>query len=241
MFFLDFLVRAVDGRQLVGRHADEFFGHAARDQLVGMVLAHQHPIGVFDLVFSGFVGKAQDRVRIACHLAEMRRADAAEFAGRETEDLRNGFEEFLFARMQKTIGLGDFEQTVEDVFQHRRIAAEHARDLPGIGFVTRHVLPGEVEHAVHIGPFGRRHLKDALERGDLIIANDAVGLRHFRGEADDRDGKRNAGIACIRFLFLIEENMPRGRAQHRPHRTAAEQKARRGARYFSPDGHGRNP
>src|ERR1700754_3133947 len=43
-FFLDLVERAVDCGQLVGRHADEFFRHAAGDGAVGVVFADQHAV-----------------------------------------------------------------------------------------------------------------------------------------------------------------------------------------------------
>lgn len=141
--------------------------------------------------------------------------------------------------MQKAIGLGDFEQPIEDIFQHRGAAAEHARDLGGVIFITGHILPGEIEHAPHIGAFAIGHLEDAFEGGDLIIADNTIGFRHFCRERNDRDGKRDAGIAVVQHLFVAVEQQMSGRgADNRADRTAAEQEPCRGTRDFSPDGHG---
>ena len=56
----------------------------------------------------------------------------------------------------------------------------------GIGLVAGRVLAGEIEDAPHIGLFRRRHAEDADERFDLVVGDDAVGLRHLGAERDDR-------------------------------------------------------
>ncbi len=71
--------------------------------------------------------------------------------GREAEDLGHAFEEGQLARMQHAIGLGDFEQPVEHVFEDRRIVAEQPRDLLGIGFEAGRVLARQIEDAPDIG------------------------------------------------------------------------------------------
>ncbi len=58
---------------------DEFLRHAAGDQAVGMVLAHQEAVGALDLRIAGIVGDAEDGVGIGLVRPEMRGADAAEF------------------------------------------------------------------------------------------------------------------------------------------------------------------
>src|SRR5690349_2968496 len=63
-FLLDFVEGGVDNCQLVGGEADELLRHAARDQLVGMVLAHEQAIGGAHLVVAGIVRDAQDDIGI---------------------------------------------------------------------------------------------------------------------------------------------------------------------------------
>src|ERR1700712_5178012 len=85
--FFDPVVSRIDHRQLVGGEADELLGHAAGDQLVGVVFAHQHAVGRLDLVVGRVEGDAHDDIGIALVGPDMGGADAAVGVLREAEDI----------------------------------------------------------------------------------------------------------------------------------------------------------
>ncbi len=196
-----------------------------------MVFAHQAAIGLFQFVLARDIGHAQDHIRVGQFRREMSGADAAEFIGRETENFRHPFQERRFARMQHPVGLGDLEQPVENVFQHRRIADEQPRDLAGIDLEAGDILARHVEHAAHIGFLLRRHAEGALERFQFRLAHHAVGLGHLAGQRDHRDGEGDAGIG-----ILIDQEMTGHRPDQRPDGTA-DQKAGTRAADLSPNRH----
>ena len=85
------------------------------------------------------------------------------------------------------------------------------RDLAGIGLVARHILARQIEDAPHIGLFLRRHARRPQEGGEFRLGDHAVGLGHFSGQRDHRDGEDHAGIG-----FAVENEM----AGHRAHQRA---------------------
>src|ERR1051325_1254016 len=61
---LDLVVGRVDGGELVVGELDELLRHAARDQLVGMILAHQQSVSPPDFFLAGRVRDPQDDVGV---------------------------------------------------------------------------------------------------------------------------------------------------------------------------------
>src|SRR5690242_6124293 len=84
-FFEHLRVRRIDRNKLRGRQQDEFLGHAATDETIGMVLLDQATIGAADLVLVRVIADAQDDIGIR-GVRKMRRADAAELVRREAEN-----------------------------------------------------------------------------------------------------------------------------------------------------------
>ncbi len=167
-------------------------------------------------------------------------ADAAVFARRKAEDVRDALEERGLARMEDAVGLGDLEQPVEDVFQQRGIAGEHLGDLAGIGLVAGGVLLRQAEDAVDAGLLAWRDAEQTMEGLDLVVGHRAVGLRHLGGERDHRDGEDDARRIARRDLLhlAVDQEMAGQRADQRADRAAAQHESGRRAAELSEDGHG---
>src|SRR3546814_18993074 len=68
----------------------------------------------------------------------------------DPEDLRDPRKKSQFLLMHQPVGLGDMEQAVDDVFEHRAILAAIAAEigeLRGIGLVAGNVLPRQIVEA----------------------------------------------------------------------------------------------
>ncbi len=104
-------------------------------------------------------------------------------------------QELAFPLMDQPVGLGDVEQTIENIFQHhavRMAGAAQLRHAPCINFEPRDILLGDVVETRHVARLLRGHFEDFLERTHLVLGDDAVGLGHLGRERYHRDGKRDA-------------------------------------------------
>lgn len=228
------LVGPVDDGELVGGETHKFLRHAAGNQTVGMIFANQQKVRSPDFLVAGAVSDTQDCIRVTRVRSEMGRANAAELVRGKAEDIRNGLEKREFAGVQYTVRLGNFAQPVEDIFQHRRVVAEHACNLASVRFVTCGILSREIEDAPDVGFFGGRDTEYAKEGIDLVVRDYSIRLRHFGPKRDDRDGESNARFIV---LFPVEKDVAGYRARKRADGPRAEQETGRGAAHFSPDGH----
>ena len=91
--------------------------------------------------------------------------------------------------MHRAVGLGDFEEAVEQILEHGRFVRQKARHVARVGFKAGNVAFGEIIDAGDIPLFARRNGEDAGEGVDLGAGHDAVGLRHLGGEGDHADGE----------------------------------------------------
>ncbi len=147
------------------------------------------------------------------------------------------------AGCRTAVGLRDLEQAVENVFEHSRPAAEDARDLSRIDFVSGRVLLRQLEDAPDIGLLGGRYAEYAPECVDFVARYGAVGFRHLGAERNDGDGENDSRLLVfIRSgpFCAIEQHVAGDGARERADRTAAEQETGGGAAEFAPDGHDRN-
>ncbi len=231
---LDPVERAVDSGEFVCGEPDELLGHAARDQAVGMVLAHEPAIGALDLVLAGIVGDAEHDIRIGGIRLEVTCADAAKLVRSEAENVGHALQELRFAGMEYAIRLGDLEQAIQDVFEDCWVAGEQPRDLSGIGLESGGIALRQVEHSTHIGFLLGGDAEESLECADLVGGNDAIRLGHFCRERNERDREDDVRIGA----GPVDQEVTGQRAKHRSNRPGGDQAGRRAAQ-LSPDGHGR--
>jgi hypothetical protein len=177
--------------------------------LVGMMIAHQLAIVPAHLLVADKGFNAEDDIRVVLRRRQMPRLDAGKVAGGEAEDFRDAFEIGKLALVDRTIGLGNVEQTVDDVFENLRAPGEEARQLARIGVIARDILLGEIEHARHAAKLALRHVENLLERDDLVARDNAVGFRHLGAERDDADGKGNRHFRIARPGDLRKEGRNR--------------------------------
>ncbi len=127
-------------------------------------------------------------------------------------------QEAAFALMQQAVGLGDVEQPVEDVLQHRAVRlarAAQAGHALGIGLEAGDVLLGEIVEPRDVAPLGSGDLEDLLEGADLVLRDDAVGLGHLGRQRDHRDREGDAPaqvrIAAEDSAHSLHDAAPRRR------------------------------
>jgi hypothetical protein len=214
----DAVVGGVDCRHLLGGEVDEFLGHAGGDQAVGVIVADQLAVGGLDRGVARLPVDAEDAVRVGLVGPEMAGADALEIGLGESEYLAHPPQVVELRRRDRTVRLGDVEQPIEQLLQHRRAAPEHAGDLPGVGLEPVGVGARPVEQAADVALLVRRHAEGLLEGVDLVAADHAVGLGHLGAEHDDGDGEGDllGGRAVDRFGF--GRDLRRLRLAHRVHR-----------------------
>ena len=115
----------------------------------------------------------------------------------------NPREEVQFLLMHSTVGLGDMEEPVDNIFEHRAILiAGHAkrRQLLGIGLIARNVLTGEIVKPGDVLRLVIGKLENIAERRHFSLGDDAVGFCHLGGQRDHGDGKRHLA-AGFRITF----------------------------------------
>ena len=224
-----------------------------------MVLLHQRVVGLLDLGIARRARDAEDHIGILTVGTEMRGADPLELRAREAEDVGHVLEEFEFPRMQVVISLGNHEETVQQVFKDRRLAAEQRGKLPRIGIEAGDIRLGQVEQLPDIGLFLVRDGKHALEGIDLIARHRPVGLGQLGGKGDHADREGNlvtlAAIVCVNPARLgpviadrlalalrlataaVHHHVAGDGPKQRPQRPAHEDQARRGPGNLAPDRH----
>ena len=189
----DHLIGGVDRREPGRGDRDELLRHAARDQPVGMVVGDQLAVAPPHLVERQSALDAEHDIGIGVAEIDVAGQDALVVRLVDLEDLGDAVQEIALALMQHAVGLGDVEQPVEDILQHRAVLAARAaqpRHPLGIGLEAGDVLLGEVVEPRDVARLVGRHREDLLEGADLVLRDDAVGLRHLGRKRDhgDREG-----------------------------------------------------
>src|SRR4029078_13074769 len=93
--FSDLVVGLVDGGDLLGGERHELLGHAARDQLVGMVLGDELTVLALQLLIANGGLDPQHIVRIALGSDDVARLDIGELGVRHADTPRNTGAELL--------------------------------------------------------------------------------------------------------------------------------------------------
>ena len=207
-----------------------------------MVLADKLAVFRLDRVIVRIMGHAKHRVGVGLIGTHILFANTGKVGLGKTEDRRHVPEILQFVLMDFAIGLGDMEQAVQQLFENGRVAGEHARDLPGIGFVSGGGFAGLIEHPGNVLGFLGGHLEDPAEGTDFIGRHHAIGLGEFRAQRDDRNGKadlpgriRLDGLRCV--LTRLVHEMACACADQRAQRSADHEPGR-AANYLAPDTHG---
>ncbi len=231
----------IDPRHPLRRDLDQVLGHPLRDQSVGVVLPDQPSPS---LAHGGVVRLPRDpehRIGIDLIAARMGGMDAGEGRIVEAEQPGHLRQIGMFGGMDDPVRLGDMEQCVEELLEHRRFVGEHTRDLPRIGFEPARILAGEIEQTPDILALLRRDLKQLAKDSDLVSGDPSVGLGHLGAERDHRDGKGGFRRVAVfrRFGGHSIHGVTGHGAQQRSQRPA-ERETRRPPDDLSPDpGHDR--
>ena len=130
----------------------------------------------------------------------MPRGDPSEGDIVEAEGLGHGTQVALLCFMDRTIGLRDVEQAVEDILQQSRFIAKRRRHLSRIGLEPGRGALGKVEQPLDAGPLPLADLDDLGEGLDLGRRHHAVRFRHLGGQCHEAGG---------------EDDIPRRRAEDR--------------------------
>src|SRR3990170_5301047 len=186
----DRAISLVEGDDLFGGDGDELLRHATRDELVGMVVGEQPAVVTHQLFIADRRLDAEHVVGIALGGDDVAHLDVAELGVGETEALGDLPKELFLLGMQRLVGVGDVEQTVEHVLQQLAVAIEYDNELLGIGLVAGDVPLGEIEDAGGVLHLRVGHLERLLEGEDFVPGDDAVGPGHLGAKRDHADGER---------------------------------------------------
>ena len=195
-----------------------------------------------DLFIAGLVADPEDFVRIGGVGAHVAGADAGPVVLVEAKD-RGHFRQVIELLLgDLAVGPGDVEEALDQLLQDRRVMAEQAADLLGIGLEPMGVAARLVEQAADVLHFLLGDVEDFLEGADLVLGDDTVGLGHLGAQHDDADGEGDApgGIVLGRLAGAVAhlvDGMAGTGAENRADRPT-DGEAGRAAQNFAPYAHG---
>ncbi len=133
---------------------------------------------------------------------------------RNREDLGDPRQEGEFLLVHQSVSLGDVEERVDDVFEHRAelvAGAAHIGEVLRIGFETRHILTREIVETRDVAGFLRRELEDLAEGFDLGIGDDTVSLGIFAESAmiaTEKDTRRRVSGSPSKAVRTASTMLP---------------------------------
>lgn len=197
-----------------------------------MVFPHGKKIGLTHIRIAVTRFGVEKGVRVRRTRAAIGSAKPVEGAFAQAENLSHSPQKRDLRVMQRIVCCRDEEKSVQQIFQHTGSRAVEPRDLRRIGFIARNVAPREIEHALDAALILLRNFHHLLERRELDIRHNAVGLGHLGRKRNHGEREHHALVRRA-----VKGEMPRQRPDQRTQWPAAQHKAGGCSTDFSPDRH----